>query len=296
MEVTARTIHMPLHWTVVHVEEHQVDLMRGCCATLCNLPKVRETLATEGISIPKDTVFVAAEHITTLDELRWLYVPELSDVAQEAFDRIQATLPKVSDEANAERIVNYQVLEWDIRIQRLRRDAFAEDWSEVRPEWGLARNATFIIGDRNLPKSVIWRGELFSTIITGRRIRMVTILANIITGRATVAQWINLQYYASTVAPHYYGSGNKTTQTVTAGIGVMQGNASDLLSGLPWQSVMQSDQEFYHAPLKIVGSDSSTKGICETLLNQDSAFHQKVQNGWIRLASIDREGNWESWS
>ena len=78
-------------------------------ATLCNLPKVRQTLETEGILIPKDTVFAAAEHITTLDELRWLYVPELSDAAQEAFNCIQATLPKVSDEANAERIPNYQI-------------------------------------------------------------------------------------------------------------------------------------------------------------------------------------------
>ena len=60
-------------------------------ATLCNLPKVRKTLAAEGISIPKDTVFAAAEHITTLDELRWLYVPKLSDAAQEAYDCIQAT-------------------------------------------------------------------------------------------------------------------------------------------------------------------------------------------------------------
>ena len=43
-------------------------------AALCNLPNVRKSLETEGIIIPKETVFAAAEHITTLDELRWLYV------------------------------------------------------------------------------------------------------------------------------------------------------------------------------------------------------------------------------
>ncbi len=47
-------------------------------ATLCNMPEVRKALGEEGISIPHDTVFAAAEHLTTSDELQWIYVPNLS--------------------------------------------------------------------------------------------------------------------------------------------------------------------------------------------------------------------------
>ncbi|MDP9727538.1 DUF2309 domain-containing protein [Alicyclobacillus tolerans] len=264
-------------------------------AMLCNQSNVRERLATEGICIPEHTVFVAAEHITTFNEIRWLYVPELTDEAERAFHRIQEVLPKVSEIVNKEQIARLPNLNFYSANSQKMMQRFSEDWSEVRPEWGLAQNAAFIIGTRKLTKAGNFGGRVFLHTYDWQQDKDGTILSNIIAGPATVAQWINLQYYASTVAPHYYGSGNKATQTVTANFGVMQGNASDLLTGLPWQSVMKSDYNPYHAPLRLLVVIEAPYHYVENLLIQDVTFRQKIENGWIRLASIDEKGHWINW-
>ena len=66
-----------------------------------------------------------------------------------------------------------------------------------------------------------------------------------------VAEWINTQYFFSTLNNIAYGSGSKITHNVTGKFGIMQGNSSDLMQGLPLQSVNVTDDHCYHEAMRL---------------------------------------------
>ncbi len=126
----------------------------------------------------------------------------------------------------------------------------SHDWSQVRPEWGLAGNAAFIAAPRAVTRGVDLGGRAFLHSYDWQDDAGFGVLKLIMTAPMVVASWINLQYYGSTVNNRAFGSGNKALHNVVGTLGVLEGNAGDLKTGLPWQSVHDGTR-FIHEPLRL---------------------------------------------
>ncbi len=63
-------------------------------AVILNNPQVRSTLATRGLAIPTETLYIAAEHDTTTDEMELYKSPSLSQQHQEGIARLCTDLAK----------------------------------------------------------------------------------------------------------------------------------------------------------------------------------------------------------
>ncbi|MCA8985370.1 MAG: DUF2309 domain-containing protein [Planctomycetaceae bacterium] len=260
-------------------------------AAILNSPPVRSLLADRGLAIPSDTLFVAAAHDTTTDHVE-LYEPRgVSVQQQEMLNSLRADLSKARIANAKARTATFglHMLRDDMAIQETQRRS--SDWAEVRPEWGLARNAAFIVGPRELTKSVNLKGRCFLHSYDWKNDTAGKFLTTILTAPMVVAQWINSQYLFSTLDNVAYGAGSKVTQNVTGKLGVMQGNASDLMHGLPLQSVFAGDGEPYHEPLRLLTVVYAPREMLDRVIQTQDVLIKLFGNGWVTLACIDPTNN-----
>ncbi|HEX8980781.1 MAG TPA: DUF2309 domain-containing protein [Parasulfuritortus sp.] len=259
-------------------------------AQIANKPTVRARLREQGIDIDDNTWFVPALHNTTTDELKLHDLDLLPPSHLVYLDRLGNGLQAASRLCAAERL---PMLE-PTACKHVPADAFrcaqrnASDWSQVRPEWGLSRNAAFVIGRRDLTERLDLDGRSFLQSYDYRLDPKGRLLENILAGPLVVGQWINMEHYFSTVDNERYGSGSKVYHNVAGRFGVMTGNLSDLRTGLPAQTVLK-DGRPYHEPMRLLTVIEAPFEHARQAIERVVKVKTLVRNEWVRMVLADPE-------
>lgn len=257
---------------------------RALCM-IANTPEVRESLIRKGVHIPENTKFIPGLHITSTDEIKFYDTDILSDEETERFSKIRNDFNLASQLSRQERLHSLPsaYCENDIMIKSM-------DWSEPRPEWGLAKNMGVFAGPRSSTKHLALENRFFMHSYDWKVDNDdAEILTRIFNGPLIVGEWINLEHYFSTVDNHIYGAGSKVYHNVVSKVGVFNGNYGDLKIGLPTQSVYL-EGEAYHEPVRLL---SFIEAPLEKVLKavENSIAKPFIINEWIRPIIIDTMAN-----
>ncbi len=260
-------------------------------AGLLNDADVRARLANRGIRIPVETRFVAALHDTTIDEVTLFDLDGADPEKARSLARVERALEEAGRLTRAERAPALGLEALEQRPAELERSIRARggDWSQTRPEWGLAGNGAFIVAPRERSRGIDLAGRAFLHDYDWRSDENGSVIELIMTAPMVVTHWINMQYYASTVDNRRFGSGNKVIHNVVGGrIGVFEGNGGDLRIGLSKQS-LHDGQRWIHEPLRLSVFIEAPREMIDTVIDKHDLVRSLVDNRWLHLFRIDPE-------
>lgn len=268
---------------------HAGDANARVAAAILNQDAVRAGLEHHGLFIPKETRFIAALHDTTTDEISLFDTGDIPPSHESDLLQLQLWLERAAHHNRQQRAASLGLSSAeDVPLQKLIRER-SRDWSQVRPEWGLAGNGAFIVAPRERTRNLNLRGRAFLHSYDPANDPTRSTLELIMTAPMIVTSWINLQYYASTVNNRLWGSGNKVTQNVVGTFGIQQGNGGDLQSGLPLQSV-HNGERWMHEPVRLSVFIEAPRADINAVIEKHESVRQLVDNAWLHLFSIEDEG------
>jgi hypothetical protein len=280
---------------------HPGDVNARAAAVLLNDAPIRAGLAARGIAIPNTTVFVAALHNTTTDEVTLFDVAAAAQTHQTDLDEVRALLARAGVATRRQRAPRLGL--GDLSDEKLHAAVVkrATNWAEVRPEWGLAGNAAFIIAPRERTRHIDLGGRVFLHDYRVDDDKDLSILEAVMMGPMVVAHWINFQYYASTVDNARYGSGDKVLHNIVGGhLGVFEGNGGDLRIGLSRQS-LHDGERWVHTPLRLAVFIEAPRPAIDRVFEKHPKVRELVDNEWLHLFQLDatertlyarRDGGW----
>ncbi len=259
-------------------------------ASMANDPQVRKVIAANGISIPDDTWFLPAKHDTTTDRVSFYDATDVPASHSDDLRCLQRDLAAAGATQTAERLPKLPRTPRALPASRAWLHALSRsvDWANPRPEWGLSSNAAFLIGRRCLTEGLNLESRVFLHSYDPAPDTQGAILEKIMTAPLVVGEWINMEYYFSSVAPWVHGSGSKVIHNVVGGVGVMLGSQGDLQGGLPLQGVM-AGMHRYHEPMRLLAVIEAPRERISALIRKHEVLQRLFCNQWMNLLALDPE-------
>ena len=257
-------------------------------ATMANTPEVRRMIAGRGLAIPEDTWFLAAKHDTTTDRVSFYDVIDVPESHAQDLRQLDSDLLAAGGRQASERLQRLPDAPRELNPRKAVLHAVTRsvDWANPRPEWGLSSNAAFLIGRRSVTKGLDLESRVFLHSYDPIADESGEFLEKIMTAPLIVGEWINMEYYFSSVSPWVYGSGSKVIHNVVGGVGVMLGSESDLQGGLPIQGVFDGAQR-YHEPMRLLAIIEAPTERISNAIRKHAALQTLFHNQWVNLLALD---------
>lgn len=250
-------------------------------ALMANDPAVRARVAADGLSIPADVVFVGGMQDTCTSRVAWFDTERIPATHRDDFEDFRRLCEVAGGLDAQERCRRFDSVPLGVSAaEALRRvQARAADLAQVRPEYGHATNAVCIVGRRRMTRGLFLDRRSFLVSYEPDADADERILERTLAAVGPVCGGINLAYLFSRVDPLGYGAGTKLPHNIAGLIGVMDGHASDLRTGLPFQGVD------IHEPVRLLMVVEAAPERIATVLDRLPGVRDLVANHWVRLVA-----------
>jgi uncharacterized protein YbcC (UPF0753/DUF2309 family) len=256
-------------------------------AAMANHREVRRELELRGTLLPSDTYFVGGFHNTSDDTMTYFDLDLMPAEFVTRFDNLKAALENACELDAHERCRRFvhAPLAMSAHDALCHVEGRAADIGQPRPECGHATNAICIVGRRERTRGMFLDRRAFLVTYDPTTDPTEEILGNVMQAVGPVGAGINLEYYFSYIDPKNYGCGSKLPHNLVGLFAVMDGHASDLRTGLPWQMVE------IHEPVRLLTIVEAKPETLVRLLEKRPILAPLVLNQWILLVAMDPDSS-----